>query len=468
MYRFRPVTDRIYRMHRLIRDRVIRTDAERALIATASAKKNDQVAPIIKRARIIHDVCAQMTVRVEDFEIIVGNKGRHFLGSGVNPEWVGEGWIPAMVENGTWTIGNDGLYHNPEGEELKLAISPEDVEALISIRGYWKGRTITSTADAWQPDGYEELCRLNVCTNVPGAPLMMMTAGHLTPGFQKIITIGYAAIRRQALDWLDAHRNNLMGEDLTRCLFYTAAAIVCEAASVLAKRYGHACFRKAAECGDDARKAELTAMGDGLLWISENPARTFREACQAATLYQLFLALESGYPANSYGRFDQYTWPYLKSDLESGRITIEEAQEIVDAFFLKANCFYGAAPPSIAIITGIGNTYQHTTIGGVDPETGKDAANPVTFMVLETMARLGLHDPTISLRVNNATPDELWRCALETTRRVGGLPLLQNDEVIIPGIMRELGFTLRDARNYAVIGCQEITGSGNDYSAANG
>jgi formate C-acetyltransferase len=455
-------------MQRLIRDRVIQTDAERALITTESSRKNEHVVPIIKRARLASDVCARMTVRVEDFEIIVGNKAKHFLGSGVHPEWVGEGWIPAMVEKGIWTLREDGLYHNPDGEELKLTISPEDVDALLSIRDYWKGRTITATADAWQPDGYDELCRLNVCTNLHGAPLMMMTAGHMTPGFGKIIRVGYAAIRKQAQDWLDAHRNNLMGDDVNKCMFYTAATIVCDAASILIARYGQACFEKAEACLDANRKAELRKMSDSLMWISENPARTFWEACQAAMLYQLFLALETGYPASSFGRFDQYTWPFLMADLEAGRITMEQAQEIVDAFFLKANCFYGAAPPAIAQITGIGNTYQHTTIGGVDPDTGADATNPVTYMVLETIGRLGLHDPTISLRVNKNTPDELWECGIETTKRVGGLPLFQNDDVIIPGIVRELGFELRDARDYAVIGCQEITGSGNDYPAANG
>jgi formate C-acetyltransferase len=468
MYRFKPVTDRIKQMHQLIRDRVIQTDAERALIATASSKQNEHVVPIIKRARIAYDICSQMTVRVEDFEIIVGNKAKNFLGSGINPEWAGEGWIPAMVENGTWTLQDDGLYHNPESEGLKLTISPEDVDALLSIRDYWKGRTITATADAWQPDGYDELCRLNVCTNVPGAPLMAMTAGHLTPGFRKILNVGYAAIRKQAQDWLDAHRNNLMGEDVNRCLFYTAATIVCDAAAILTRRSGEACLGKARDCRDEARKAELLRMGDGLIWISENPARTFWEACQAAVMYQLFMALESQYPGNSFGRFDQYTWPFLEADLAAGRITMNEAQEIVDAFFLKANCFYGASHPAIAIIIGIGNTYQHTTIGGVDPDTGEDATNPVTYMVLETIGRLGLHDPTISLRVNKSTPNELWDCALETTKHVGGLPLFQNDDVIIPGLMRELGFELRDARDYAVIGCQEITGSGNDYPAANG
>jgi formate C-acetyltransferase len=118
--------------------------------------------------------------------------------------------------------------------------------------------------------------------------------------------------------------------------------------------------------------------------------------------------------------------------------------------------------------TGIGNTYQHTTLGGVDPLTGEDATNPVTFMVLETVARMYLHDPIISLRINKNTPDELWDCAIETTKMVGGLPLFQNDEVIIPSLMDGLGFELKDARDYGLIGCQEIVGCGTDFPAPNG
>lgn len=455
-------------MHKLIRDRVIQSDSERALITTESCKRNEHVVPIIKRPLATYDVCSQMTVRVEDFEIIVGNKAKNFLGSGVNPQWGGAGWIPDEVEKGTWSLRDDGLYHNPDGEELRLTIAPEDVEELLSIRDYWKGRTITTTADAWQPDGYEEFSRLNVTSYLPGRPLMFIPVGHLTPGFEKIINVGYGAIRKQAQDWMDAHEGNLMGEDMNRYLFYKSAVIACDAAIILVKRYGQACIDKAEECQDAARKAELTKMGEGLMWISENPARTFWEACQATMMYQLFLGLDSGYPAPAFGRFDQYTWPFLKTDLEAGRLTLDEAQEIVDAFFLKANCFYGAAPAFIAVTTGIGNTYQHTTIGGVDRETGEDATNPITYMVLETIGRLSLHDPTISLRIHKDTPDELWECALETSKLVGGLPLFQNDEVIIPGLMKELDFELKDARDYSVIGCQEIVGSGNDYPAPNG
>jgi pyruvate-formate lyase len=338
----------------------------------------------------------------------------------------------------------------------------------VSIRDYWKGRTYSDIAAAWQPNGYEELCRMQVSATVKGAPLLMMPSGHLTPGFKKIINVGYGAIRKQAQDWLDDHVNSLMGDDVNRGLFYTGVVISCDAAITLLKRYAEKCLEKTASCSDENRKAELESMADSLNWISENPCRTFREACQAAITYQYILRLSFIGDIGSFGRFDQYTWPYLKNDLEEGRLTPEGAQEIVDCFFMKINSMYGGGIGELVKIIGIGNTYLHTTIGGVDPMTGDDASNPVTSMVLESLARLSLHDPTISLRVNENTPDELWALALETSTKVGGLPLFQNDAIIIPGIVKELGFTLEDARDYAIIGCQEITGSGNDYSAANG
>jgi formate C-acetyltransferase len=196
--------------------------------------------------------------------------------------------------------------------------------------------------------------------------------------------------------------------------------------------------------------------------------QTYWQACQATLLYEMMIAMSGVTDIGSFGRFDQYTWPYLKADLEAGRITMDQAQEITDCFFMKINSFYNGGVGPLTVIIGIGNTYLHTTIGGVDPDTGEDATNPVTYMTLETLGRLSLHDPTISLRINKNTPDELWECAIEVNRLVGGLPLFQNDEVIIPGAMKELGFSLRDARDYALIGCQEITGSGNDYAAGNG
>ncbi|NLT12840.1 MAG: hypothetical protein GXY05_00710 [Clostridiales bacterium] len=468
MYEFKPATKRIWKLRELIRDRVLRIDSERAVIWTEASQKYENVVPIIKRPLMLYELCKKMTILFEDFEIIIGNKSPYFFGSPQYPEWMGQGWFLEPVRNGEWTL-KDGMYYNPEGEQVRLSISREDYEALDAIQQYWKTRRITSVADAWQPDGFDELKRLNVSSYADGGMGMtVLSPGHLIAGYDKIIKTGYAAIRKEAQGWLDAHRGNLMGEDMDKSMFYKSVVIVCDAAIMLVKRYAQACLDKAAACADAVRKAELVKMGDSLMWISENPARSFWEAVQGIMLYQVLITIETRIPSPALGRFDQWTWPYLQKDLESGVLTLDQAQEIVDAFFLKANCYYNAGPDKLVKTTGIGNTYQHTTIGGVDPETGEDATNPITYMVLETVGRLKLHDPTISLRINKNSPNRLWECALETSRLVGGLPLFQNDEVIIPSLRAELDFELYDARNYGIIGCQEIVGCGCDFPAPNG
>lgn len=472
MYNFSPVTDRINYMRNLIRDRVTEHDAELAVIMTEVHKKHAGTPPIILRPMYIKAICEKKSISIQDFELIIGNRGREWLGTSMSPEWFGTSFLPNIVENNGWTIREDGKYHNPDDEQERACISVEDYEALCKIRNYWDGKTTGAPADAWQPDFYEELAGL-ACSDYfmnPGglSGIMSIPAGHLTPGYQKILTVGFGAIKKQASDWMAEHRGVLMGEDMDKYMFYKAAEITCEAAITLINRYGDCAAEKALSEQDPKRKAELEMMADSLHYISENPVRTFWEACQMAIMYQIFLSMEGGYPGCAFGRFDQYTWPYLKADLDKGTITMEQAQEIVDAFFLKINSFYGSFGGKGVNTQGIGNSYMHTTIGGVIPETGEDATNPVTYMTLESVGRLKLHDPTISLRINPNTPQELWDCAIETSKLVGGLPLYQNDEVIIAGLMQELGFSLEDARDYSLIGCQEIVGSGTDYPAGNG
>ncbi|HHX74261.1 MAG TPA: hypothetical protein GX699_05085, partial [Firmicutes bacterium] len=450
MYQFRPVTDRIRRMRELIRDRIIAVDTERVAILSEAYRKYDKLPPDIKIPLTTYDIVTGMTVRVEDDELLVGNIGKEFLGSGLWPEWDANWLWEELEEMKLWELWDDGLYHRTDKSGVHLTMSREEIDKFMACREFWQDKVISRYMDSWSPDGFAEVDALGVL-EMPATMRTRIHTGHLVAGYEKIITTGYAAIRRQAQEWIDAHKGNLMGEDVGKYLFYKSAVIICDAATAMIKRYAQACFDKAAGCTDEKRKAELLEMGDGLLWISEHPARTFREALQAVIMYQVLLYMEARHPALAFGRVDQYTWPYLKKDLEEGRLTLDEAQELVDAFFLKSNCFYRASNPSLAAITGVGITYHHTTIGGVDRDTGEDATNPVTYMVLESMCRLKLHDPTISLRINKNTPAKLWDCAIETTKVVGGLPLFQNDDVIIPGLMQELNFELRDARDYCII-----------------
>ncbi len=469
MYQFRPISPRIQEMRSRIRNRCIRLDSERAMIVTEAFKKQGMLnlVPTIRRPMLTKAICENMTMHVEDFDVLAGNMGRFFSNSITFPERDGGfTWITQAISKGDWYMGEDGLYHNPDTDDYRMVAAPEDVENLKSIVPFWADKCYACCGDGWAPEGLEELKRLGASKHgVFMQHLVACRPGHLIPGHQKIIEVGYGAIRKQAQDWLDEHRGNIMGEDVKRYLFYSSAVIACDACIAYVRRTGDACLAKAETEKDPKRKAELIKMGESLHWISTEPARNFFEAVEAALLYQFILLLD-GCRAISMGRFDQYTYKYFKQDIESGALTMDEAQEIVDAFFLKLNNSWNGSSQYMLHMIGA-NTYQHTNIGGVNKQ-GQDATNEISYMVLESIARLKLHDPTISLRIDKDTPKDIWELAIETTKIVGGLPLFQNDDVIIPALQKEVGFSLEDARDYGIMGCQEIVGPGTDYPAANG
>ena len=467
MYTFRPYTERVARLRDAVRDRLIVSDAEKARIQLEAKKKYIKYPPMLQKPYISLYVLERMPLNLHEDEYFFGGLGNKGWGGAG-----GSGWLMVDIEN-TWPIGEDGLHHCPDEDPLyshqKLAIAPEDVKKLREISKERMQLEGGFGATDWLPDGVQDLFVLqaNPSGKIGGWPIYL-PPGHLTPGYQNILRQGYGAIRKKAQDWLDEHEGNIMGNDIGKYMFYKAATVACDGAITLTRRYADLSRQLAAEATDPAKKAEFESRAQSLDWIATETPRTFWEACQMALMYDVFLKSDNDPGVISLGRFDQYTWPYLKKELEEGTITLDEAQELVDGFFLKINTFYGGSFGKTAQTAGIGNSFQHTTIGGTIPETGEDAVNPVSYMVLETLARLDLHDPTISLRVTKNTPKEMWDCAMAASCRVGGLPLLQNDDVIIPALMKEVGFSLEDARNFAFIGCQEITGFGNDYPAPNG
>jgi formate C-acetyltransferase len=388
-------------------------------------------------------------------------------GSGLWPDMDGSKWAFAEFEAGKFHDDGTGkLWYEGRNCE-KMYITQEEADKMFSYKDFWAEWEFGNVYNSWQPEGFKEFVDLEATEYYPGDMVSRMS-GHLTPGHQHIIVRGYGSIRKKARDFIDSHRGDLMGEDINKYMFYESAEIICDAAIALHKRYAQACYDKAEQISDEARKAELKMMGDGLLRTATEPASTFWEALQMVLLYMDLISLDSFMPGISFGRVDQYSWPLLKADLDAGRVTMEQAQEMVDYFVLKSSNFYIAKHPAISEGVGAGNTFQHVTLGGLIPTTGEDATNPVTYMFLETMGRLHLHDPLTSVRIHKDTPRELWDCAIAVTEQVGGLPLFQNDDVIIPGMMNRLGFSLEDARDYSLIGCQEQVGSGNDYPEGTG
>jgi pyruvate formate-lyase/glycerol dehydratase family glycyl radical enzyme len=316
--------------------------------------------------------------------------------------------------------------------------------------------------------------------------------GHFCANYDKAIRRGFSAIKQEARVKIDEMKGRLYGDDAEREQFYYAVTIVCDAAITLAKRYAAECRRQAAGCADEgrsaaedgataagvgeagaaargvgeARRAELLAMAEGLDWIMENPARTFAEAVQCLYLYQIVLSLDGNLHGLTFGRVDQYLGSFYESDLAAGRITPERAQEILDLFCLKVAEMNKIWPSFATEAAGGYTSGQLITVGGIKKDGG-DATNDVTYMLLECARRLMLHDPPMSLRIHEGTPDKLWDVAVETTKACGGVPTFESDKVIIPALL-DRGLSLESARNYCLIGCVEPGGCGDDWPANGG
>ncbi|MGB8212107.1 MAG: pyruvate formate lyase family protein [Anaerolineales bacterium] len=193
--------------------------------------------------------------------------------------------------------------------------------------------------------------------------------------------------------------------------------------------------------------------------VPAHPARTFREALQSLRLCQAVVWLGGNYHVGL-GRFDQYMEPFLQSDLQAGRLTVQDAEELLTEFFISLNKDSDLYP-------GVqqGDNGQTLTLGGVKPD-GSQAVNQLTCMVLRVARDLELIDPKINLRISAQTDLDLLCLASELTRKGLGFPQYSNDDVVIPALVAH-GYELEDARDYVVAACWEFIIPGRGMEVVN-
>lgn len=182
--------------------------------------------------------------------------------------------------------------------------------------------------------------------------------------------------------------------------------------------------------------------------VPRYPARSFREALQFLRIINWAAWLEGDYHITM-GRFDCYCYPYLEKDLESGLLTEEEALSLLCDFFLSFN-----KDTDLYFSIYRGDNGQSITLGGVDRE-GRHVFNKLSELCLEASRQLKVIDPKINLRVDKTTSLSVYERGSELTSVGLGFPQYTNDDIVIPGLI-EKGYTLEDARNYAIAACWEI------------
>ena len=210
---------------------------------------------------------------------------------------------------------------------------------------------------------------------------------------------------------------------------------------------------------DEAERLGRHDLAEVLTQVPARPPRTFQEALQSLRLLHAVVWL-SGHYHVGLGRFDQYMWPYLRADLEQGRLDESAALELLEEFFISLN-------KDCDLYPGVqqGDNGQSMTLGGVDAQ-GHTGVNLLTSLCLQASGELCLIDPKINLRVTSETSMELLEQATELTRKGLGFPQYSNDEVVIPGLVAH-GYSLEDARDYSVAACWEFLIPGRGMEVVN-
>ena len=154
-------------------------------------------------------------------------------------------------------------------------------------------------------------------------------------GWHEQRLVGFGEVRREAVEKLEKVKKHTTFENVRSDPFYRAVIKTCDAAILMSKRYAEGCRRKA-ETASPERRAELLKMADSCDWIMEHPARTFWEGLQAMLFYQYIIAADGLHWADSPALIDSILGGLLEKDLQSGKLTPEQAQELADAYILQA------------------------------------------------------------------------------------------------------------------------------------
>lgn len=411
-------------------------ESDRAVLLTESYKQTESEPIVKRRALAFAHILENIPITIRDNELIVGSASKAPRGCQVFPEYSYQWLLDELDTVSTRTA--DPFY-----------ISEETKATLRSVYPYWKNKTTSELATAYMAE--ETLIAIEHNIFTPGN-YFYNGIGHMTVDYPKVLKIGFGGIMDEAARELaaihvyDANYSK-------KHEFLEAVIISCHAAITYANRYSVLAAELAKKESDPARRAELELISQNCAYVPEHGARNFYEACQSFWFVQMLLQVESSGHSISPGRFDQYMYPFYKSDLDRGDITPEIAQELIDCIWVKLNDLNKVRDAASAEGFAGYSLFQNLCAGGQDVN-GLDATNDVSYMCIRASMHVQLPAPSFSVRIWNGTPNEfLLRCA-ELTRTGIGLPAYYNDEVIIPSLMSR-GLSLSDARDYNIIGCVE-------------
>jgi len=406
---------------------------ERALLITDSYNQTEGEPFVLRKAKALDAILSNMSIYIEDGQMIVGNQASSQRAAPIFPEY--------SID---WIIDELDTFASRSGDFFVL--SEETKEKLRGIKAYWHGKTHQDEVYAGMSPVNMQAQKQNV---IHRGGISMSGDGHIIPHHEKILAKGYRGIQRDAQEALKSAELTQNQID-----FYNAVVIAMEAAIKFARRFSKLASEMADVETDPKRKAELETIAEINARIMEGRAQSFHEALQVIYYCHLIMMIESNGHSFSFGRFDQYTWPYYEADLQAGRLTAEEALELTALFFIKTNSLNKVRPWDHTSFSVGYPLYSNLMVGGMKVD-GTDGTNALSYLALRAMDLNRLPEPNLSVRYWAGTPRPLLVESARLIREGFGMPSLFADETVIPAMM-SIGLPEEVARDYASMGCVEV------------
>jgi formate C-acetyltransferase len=408
---------------------------ERALLYTASHKQTAGEPVLLRRAKATAWILDRVQISIREDELIAGNRTVKPRAGIVSPEM-----------DPYWLLNElDGFATRPQD---RFAISEEDKriyrEALFP---YWEKRSMKDFINARMTDEVKAA----VSTQIFSVNQTDKGQGHIIIDYPRLLNNGLAALVAELRTAAEGAPHNH---------FYQAALILLEASQRHILRYALLAEEMAAACSDARRRQELAAIAAISRHNALHRPEDFYQACQLFWYMNIILQYESNASSLSLGRFDQYMLPFYQTSLNRGQDPAF-LQELLESLWVKCNDIVLLRSSSSARYFAGFPTGYTALLGGLS-ETGRSAVNILSFLALDAYQQVRLPQPNLGVRVNELIDRPFLRKTAETIRFGTGIPQVFNDEVVIPAFLNR-GVSLEDARDYAVVGCVELSIPGRTY-----
>ena len=433
---FGRLTDRMAAFREEVLDEKPYIDAERAVLATQAYKENQNQPRVMVRALMLQKILENMSIYIEDKSLIAGNQATKNKNAPIFPEYTME-----------FVMNELDLFEKRDGDVFY--ITEETKQQLRDIAPFWENNNLRARGEALLPDEVSVFMETGVF-GMEGK----LNAGdaHLAVNYERILAEGLKGYEERTKK-LKAALDFTKPESIDKNVFYKAVLIVIDAVHTFANRYSKLAQDMALTETDAKRKEELLEISRICAKVPYEPASSFREAVQAVWFIQLILQIESNGHSLSYGRFDQYMYPYYKKDIENGGLSEESALELLTCLWIKTLTVYKVRSQAHTLSSAGSPMYQNVTIGGQTTDK-KDAVNELSFTVLKSVAQTRLTQPNLTVRYHANLNKKFFDECIEVMKLGFGMPALNNDEIIIPSFIN-WGVKEEDAYNYSAIGCVE-------------